>query len=76
VVIEELMSTSVGGGGGEAGVCVWRWWFGDCGGLANEGDDGGGWLKCSGCSTLTLIAKSCGEGAFEVGRVDGAGTAR
>lgn len=38
-----------GGGGGEAGVCAWIPWFGECGGLESC------WLKCSGCSTLTLM---------------------
>jgi hypothetical protein len=56
VVTEALMSTSAGGGGaGEAGVCAWRSWAGECGGLEKDGDDGC-WLKCSGCSTLTLMA--------------------
>jgi hypothetical protein len=56
VVTDELMSTSAGGGGGgEAGVCAWRIWVGGCGELENEGEDGRG-LKCSGCSTLTLMA--------------------
>ena len=38
-----------GGGGGAAGVCAWIPWFGECGGLESC------WLKCSGCSTLTLM---------------------
>jgi hypothetical protein len=61
------MSTSVGGGGGgEAGACAWRRWFGDCGGLEKGGEEGC-WLKCSGCSTLTLMAGEREGGAFKVG---------
>jgi hypothetical protein len=37
------------------GVCAWRVWFGESGGLEKDGEDGC-WLKCSGCSTLTLMA--------------------
>lgn len=59
------MSTSTEGkGGGEAGVCAWRSWFGERGGLENVGDDGC-WLKCSGCSMLTLMAGQPREGAFD-----------
>jgi hypothetical protein len=56
VVTDELISTSAcGRGGGEVGVGAWRIWVGERGGLENEGEDGC-WLKCSGCSTLTLMA--------------------
>jgi hypothetical protein len=65
VVVEAFMSTSAGGGGGcGAGECAWGKRLGDCGGLENEGDEGC-WLKCSGCSTLTLMAGQPREGAFD-----------
>jgi hypothetical protein len=56
----------VGGGGGEAGV--WTW-FGDCGGLEKDGSGGGCWLKCSGGSTLALMAAGLSwESACESGK--------
>jgi hypothetical protein len=61
------MSTSAvgGGGGGEAGV--WTW-FGDCGGLERDGS-GGCWLRCSGGSTLALMATDLSrESAYESGK--------
>jgi hypothetical protein len=79
VVTEELMSTSAGGGsgGGGGGVCAWRRWFGECGGLEKDGGEGCCccWLKCSGCSTLTLMAGEWKGGACEgeTQRADGRG---
>lgn len=59
------MSTSAGaGGGGEAVACAWRWCVGDCGGLEKRGEEGCG-LKCTGCSTLTLMACCRAEGASD-----------
>jgi hypothetical protein len=61
-VLEALMSTSVVGCGGEGAwgdeAVAWSMWFGDCGGLDENVSGGGGcWLlKCSGGSTLTLMA--------------------
>ena len=71
MVTEVVISTSVAGGGrggGDAGkgVCAWRTWVGDWGGLEKDGEEVC-WLKCNGGSTLTLIVRWWRESACGVG---------